>query len=115
MLGARRSRPSRHARVARAFLTAAVLGLVFGAFSQAAGAKVIWLCKPGQQPDPCTPGLSTTVFSPQLKPGRVEHPKQVKKPAIDCFYVYPTVSTESGPNADLQVQSNERLAAQAQA
>jgi len=34
---------------------------------------------------------------------------------FDCFYVYPTVSTESGPNSDLLVQSNERAVAQAQA
>jgi Protein of unknown function (DUF3089) len=115
MLGARRSRPSRHARVARAFLTAAVLGLVFGAFSQAAGAKVIWLCKPGQQPDPCTPGLSTTVFSPQLKPGRVEHPKQVKKPAIDCFYVYPTVSDQKTLVANRDIDPEERSIALFQA
>jgi Protein of unknown function (DUF3089) len=107
--------PSRCVRATRAVLVLAVLGLVFGAFSQAAGAKVIWLCKPGQRPDPCTPGLSTTVFSPQLKPGRVEHPAQVKKPAIDCFYVYPTVSGQKTTLANFKVDPVERSVAQQQA
>ena len=34
---------------------------------------------------------------------------------FDCFYVYPTVSTESGTNADLTVQPAETAAAFAQA
>jgi hypothetical protein len=34
---------------------------------------------------------------------------------FDCFYVYPTVSTESGPNADLTIQPVEVLAARDQA
>ena len=36
--------------------------------------KTIWLCKPGHEPDPCTPGLSTTVYSPTLQPLRVTIP-----------------------------------------
>jgi hypothetical protein len=35
--------------------------------------------------------------------------------AFDCFYVYPTVSTESSDNADLRVQAAEVNAAMAQA
>lgn len=34
---------------------------------------------------------------------------------LDCFYVYPTVSTETTPNADLTVQKAERDVAVAQA
>jgi Protein of unknown function (DUF3089) len=115
MLGTGPIGPSRCVRATRAVLVVAVLGLVFGAFSQAAGAKVIWLCKPGQRPDPCTPGLSTTVFSPQLKPGRVEHPAQVKKPAIDCFYVYPTVSDQKTLVANRHIDPQERSIALYQA
>ena len=34
---------------------------------------------------------------------------------FDCFYVYPTVSTETSANADLTVQPAERAAAIVQA
>jgi Protein of unknown function (DUF3089) len=115
MLGTGPVGPSRRVRATRTVLAAAVLGLLFGAFAQAAGAKVIWLCKPGQRPDPCTPGLSTTAFSPQLKPGRVEHPAQVKQPAIDCFYVYPTVSDQASLVANRHVDPEERSIALFQA
>ena len=70
-------------------------------------AKTVWLCKPGQKPDPCTPGLSTTVYSPSLQKLRVDHPKQVRHPAIDCFYVYPTVSDQKTGNANLHVDPEE--------
>jgi hypothetical protein len=36
-------------------------------------------------------------------------------PAIDCFYVYPTVSTETTINSDLVVQPEETATAEAQA
>jgi Protein of unknown function (DUF3089) len=115
MLATCRFRPSWRVRAARTFFAAAAVGLVFAAFSQAAGARVIWLCKPGQRPDPCTPGLSTTAYSPQLKPTGVQHPKQVKKPAIDCFYVYPTVSDQKGLVANRQIDPEERSIALYQA
>src|ERR1035437_9669197 len=89
-----------------------ILGCVGMAISSAAvatsSAKTVWLCRPGQHPDPCTPGLSTTVYSPTLKKLGVEHPKQVPHPAIDCFYVYPTVSDQKTGNANLHVDPEER-------
>ena len=30
-----------------------------------------------------------------------------RKPPIDCFYVYPTVSEQEGPNADLTIEPQE--------
>jgi hypothetical protein len=78
-------------------------------------AKTVWLCRPAQHPDPCTPGLSTTVYSPTLKQVRVTHPKQVVRPAIDCFYVYPTVSDQKTGNANLHVDPEERSIALYQA
>jgi hypothetical protein len=63
-------------------LCSLALGLALPGSSQAAAAKVVWLCKLGQHPDPCTPGRSTTVYSPTLQPLRVEHLKQVKHPTI---------------------------------
>jgi Protein of unknown function (DUF3089) len=80
-----------------------------------AGAKTVWLCQPGQRPDPCTPGLSTTVYSPKLVRLRVEHPQPAKRPAIDCFYVYPTVSDQKTGNANLHVDPAQRSIALYQA
>ena len=37
-----------------------------------------------------------------------------KNPPLDCFYVYPTVSRDSGMNSDLVVDASERGAAQVQ-
>ena len=85
------------------------------ALAPAASAKTVWLCKPGQKLDPCTPGLSTTVYTPTLHKVRVEHPKQVAHPAIDCFYVYPTVSDQKTGNANRHVDPEERSIALYQA
>jgi hypothetical protein len=78
------------------------------ALAPTASAKTVWLCKPGQLPNPCNPGLSTTVYSPRLAPLRVIHPQRVRNPKIDCFYVYPTVSNQKGPHANLHVDPEER-------
>ncbi len=71
--------------------------------AESASAKTVWLCRPGQLPDPCTPALSTTVYSPTLAQRGVQHLKQMKNPPIDCFYVYPTVSDQKTINANLQI------------
>ncbi len=105
-------------RLAIAGLAAFALALVFAVTAAAvpAGAKgTVWLCFPGRSPDPCTPGLSTTVYTPTLKRIRVEHPKAVKHPAIDCFYVYPTVSGQPTGNSNLQIDPEERSIALYQA
>ena len=95
-----------------AIAAVATLGL---ASAESASAKTVWLCRPGQLPDPCTPALSTTVYSPTLAPHGVEHPKPVKNPPIDCFYVYPTVSDQTTINANLQIDPVERSIALYQA
>jgi hypothetical protein len=69
---------------------------------------VVWLCKPGSHPDPCNVSLATTVYSPKLQQIRVVHPTAAKKPAIDCFYVYPTVSDQKTTLANLHVDPEER-------
>lgn len=69
----------------------------------------VWLCKPGMRPDPCTPGLSTTAYNaPLTQPLGVQHPRAQRKPPIDCFYVYPTVSDERTANSNLVAQDTER-------
>jgi hypothetical protein len=80
-----------------------------------AAARTAWLCRPGQLPDPCTPGLSTTVYSPSLTPLRVVHPRPATPPPVDCFYVYPTVSQQPRSNANLHIDPEERSIALYQA
>jgi hypothetical protein len=89
-----------------------VIGL---ALVPSASAKTVWLCFPGHHPDPCAPGLSTTVYTPTLQKVGVQHPKAVKNPAIDCFYVYPTVSGQKTGNANLNIDPVERSIALYQA
>jgi hypothetical protein len=73
-----------------------------------AAAKTTWLCKPGLKPDPGAPVLTTTVYNAPLTAAlRAAHPKAERRPPIDCFYVYPTVSDEKTPNSDLKIQSTE--------
>ena len=98
-------------------LAGAVSGIVVAALAggTAAHAKTVWLCLPGHQPDPCTPGLSTTVYTPMLRSLRVQQPRAVAHPGIDCFYVYPTVSAQKTGNANLHIDPVERATAMTQA
>jgi hypothetical protein len=84
--------PSKFAR--RAALLATALLLI--ALPATASAKVKWLCAPGVKNNPCAPSLKTTVFSSFNSQVGIAAPKIAKKPKIDCFYVYPTVSNQSG-------------------
>jgi hypothetical protein len=77
-------------------------------------AQTVWLCRPGRAHDPCTANLSTTVV-PAQGPRRVESSSIDRSSNFDCFYVYPTVSTQPSDNASLEVQPAERAAAEAQA
>ncbi|MQA75256.1 MAG: DUF3089 domain-containing protein [Solirubrobacterales bacterium] len=103
---------------ARRGILAAVLGLVCLAVAPSvapAQAKPVWLCKPGLADNPCKPGLGTTLASPSGEPLRTERVKADKRPKIDCFYVYPTVSDDPTPNSDLTVDPEERSIALYQA
>ncbi len=95
---------------------AVIAATAFAALATGASAKTVWLCFPGHHPDPCTPGLLTTVYSPPLtqKLG-VQRPNPVAHPAVDCFYVYPTVSGQKSGNANLQIDPAERSIALYQA
>lgn len=74
----------------------------------------MWLCRPGQQPDPCASDERTTSVDAagqrQVAPAPKPHQRD-----LDCFYVYPTVSSETTANADLRVQKPETDTAVAQA
>lgn len=107
-------------------LAALFLALVAGpsvapAQSQQPGAKkkpklrTKWLCGPrGPKNNPCHANQTTTVVqstgaSSTLRSGLA------RKPRVDCFYLYPTVSPQSGPNADRSLAPEIRAAALTQA
>lgn len=74
----------------------------------------VWLCRPGTTPDPCAGNLDAEVVTASGSRS-VQPAAPVPNPQFDCFYVYPTVSSETGPNADLTVQPAEVAAARDQA
>jgi hypothetical protein len=82
--------------------------------SQGQSSATVWLCRPGQADDPCTAPLQTTVV-PATGARTVQNPAANTGSAFDCFYVYPTVSTQKSDNSDLTVQPAEVAAAVAQA
>jgi hypothetical protein len=86
--------------------------LLFGTSS--AHAATTWLCKPGANPNPCVGSLQTTVID-SSGASHVENPKNAKKPPIDCFYVYPTVSEDKTTNSDLSIDPEENAIALYQA
>jgi hypothetical protein len=110
-----RHAPGRRSRTAAAGSALAAAALLLATAAAPASAHTVWLCRPGARPDPCAPGLSTTVVTPSLHRLRVVRPASASRPAIDCFYVYPTVSQEPGPLADLRIQAAERSVALLQA
>ena len=65
-------------------------------------AGVEWLCRPGHVPDPCVTDLTATVVAAS-GPTTVRHAAVAADPPVDCFYVYPTVSSQPGVAADLHV------------
>ncbi len=69
-----------------------------------------WLCLPGRA-DPCsTPDLTTTVIAADGTT-TVEPFKRADDPGIDCFYVYPTISTDQTANSDMTPDDEPRVAA----
>lgn len=74
----------------------------------------VWLCRPGAAGDPCASSLTATVVTASGS-FSVQHERDAASPPIDCFYLYPTVSTEAGLNADLTVQPAEIAVAKEQA
>ena len=57
-----------------------------------------WLCRPDAD-DVCDHDLDATSIRADGR-ARVERWRPARKPKIDCFYVYPTVSTDPTPNSD---------------
>ena len=77
-------------------------------------AGVEWLCRPGQGNDPCVSDLTATAV-PASGPSRIERASVTANPPIDCFYVYPTVSSQPSILANLHIDQAETAVAEAQA
>ena len=76
-------------------------------------AGTVWLCRPGLADDPCAGNLPvTTVTADDHR--TVSHLVADGDSRFDCFYLYPTASTEMTVNSDLAVQPAETSVAAAQ-
>jgi hypothetical protein len=84
-----------------------------GLAAASASAATTWLCKPGLANNPCMSSEEATV---ELGNGSsfVQHAQPASNPPIDCFYVYPTVSSQISfdahglvPNANLNIDPEE--------
>ena len=62
----------------------------------------LWFRRPGIAHDPRVGDLSTTVIEPG-RTGKVARAHSIPDPPVDCFYVYPTASMQSTPNATLSI------------
>jgi len=102
-------------------VVAVVIGGSIGAYAQAPappaeqtefkpndyGDPANWLCRPGRAGDACDVDLTTTVVSADGTTTR-ETWAANPKAEIDCFYVYPTVSTDPGRNSDMTADPAEK-------
>jgi len=102
---------SRRRRLLLAALTLALLV----ALPATAGARTVWLCKPGLAASPCTPQLDTTHFSPAGAELGSDDARRAPRRRIDCFYVYPTVSSQPTPAATRRIDPELRSSARYQA
>jgi len=84
------------------------------ATTKPAAARTVWLCRPGQTPDPCTASLSTTVLTGNGHRQVVDYP-QASNPGIDCFYLYPRITLQTTPNANLVIDPQETAIAELEA
>ena len=65
-----------------------------------------WLCRPGRKGDACDIDLTTTVVAADGTLTREPFAANPKAP-IDCFYVYPTISTDPNDNSDMTADPAE--------
>jgi hypothetical protein len=66
-----------------------------------------WLCRPGRKGDACDVDLTATIVAADGTLTREAFTADPKAP-IDCFYVYPTVSTDPPPNSDMTPDPAEK-------
>ena len=66
-----------------------------------------WLCRPDVD-DVCDHDLDATVVRPNGTT-RIEHWHEALRPMIDCFYIYPTISTDPTGNSDFVPGDDQEL------
>lgn len=71
-----------------------------------------WLCLPGRA-DTCSNSLPTTALGPSGYGEAIKN-EAAKDPPVDCFYIYPTVSSDGALNSSMIAGRDERLAAETQ-
>ncbi|MBI5258563.1 MAG: DUF3089 domain-containing protein [Burkholderiales bacterium] len=67
-----------------------------------------WLCQPGRQ-DLCSTPVARSIVAAEGSAQRDESRAQPAAP-IDCFYVYPTISTDPNGNSSLAIGPGEQRA-----
>jgi hypothetical protein len=78
--------------------------------------KTVWLCNPtAKGSDPCALSRTATAVTASGATQITSSSTSKSAPKYDCFYVYPTVSSEPGPNANLTIQPAETVVAELQA
>jgi hypothetical protein len=121
-MGAEHGRRARRAGGAMALAAAVLVTLVTVPAAAttsdreiAGSSSTVWLCRPGQRLDPCAYPRTATVVGGSGSTAASSAPTLRSAQRFDCFYVYPTVSTEQTNNANLSVQPAERAVAASQA
>jgi len=66
-----------------------------------------WLCRPDLD-DVCDHDLDATVVRANGTT-RIEHWHEARRPMIDCFYIYPTISTDPTGNSDFVPGDDQEL------
>jgi Protein of unknown function (DUF3089) len=66
-----------------------------------------WLCRPGRKGDACDVDLAATIVAADGTLTREAFTADPKA-SIDCFYVYPTVSTDATTNSDMSQDPAEK-------
>ena len=73
-----------------------------------------WLCLPDRSDDPCHHDLDATTVAADGS-GTPDPFTPATDPTVDCFYVYPTISSDPEVNSDLVPGVAENLVAEVQA
>ncbi len=70
-----------------------------------------WLCLPSMTDDPCRTDQTTTAIYADGSTAVEPTPAPTPDPPIDCFFIYPTVSSQWSANANLNVDPEEKAIA----
>jgi hypothetical protein len=79
-----------------------------GYASEIYGDPTKWLCRGDVDDDVCDTDMDATEVSADGTT-KVEHFEVAKDAPIDCFYVYPTISTDQTPSSDFEPGEDQEL------